>query len=558
MPAELFGRRKDGSTIPLEIGLNPIPTASGVYVLASVVNISERLRVDREHREAVARLIEFDQLVGELSTSFVNLPAERVDEAIRDALHRLTLALDLDRGTLFQAVEGLDDFVLTHWWQEEDQPPPDLLASAAREFPWSLAKIRSGELACFVSIDDVPDAVERESLRRYGTKSRAALPLSIGGRIVGVVAFASVREGHEWPEQTINRLRLVAQVFSNALARKSSELALRASEERFRTLADDAPVMIWVSGTDGACSWINRRWLDFVGRTMEQERGSGWTDNVHPDDLSACLQVYTSAFEARRSFSMEYRLRRHDGEWRWVLDTGMPTFGADGTFKGYLGSGIDVTEQKQAKLEVESALAEVQRLRDRLQLENVYLRQEVQERLGQGTVVGQSAAVRRVIEQVEQVAGTDSTVLILGETGTGKELFASLIHERSARHARAMVRVNCAAIPATLIESELFGREKGAFTGALARQIGRFEMADHSTIFLDEIGDLPVGGAGQAASRAGRAADRAAGEPQGDRRRHPDHRSHASRSRAADGCGDVPGGSLLQAQRLPDPRAAAA
>ena len=117
---------------------------------------------------------------------------------------------------------------------------------------------------------------------------------------------------------------------------------------------------------------------------------------------------------------------------------------------------------------------------------------EVQERLGQGPVVGHSAAVRRVLEQVDQVAATDSTVLILGETGTGKELFASLIHERSPRHARAMVRVNCAAIPSTLIESELFGREKGAFTGALARQIGRFEMADHSTIFLDEIGDLPA------------------------------------------------------------------
>ena len=97
-----------------------------------------------------------------------------------------------------------------------------------------------------------------------------------------------------------------------------------------------------------------------------------------------------------------------------------------------------------------------------------------------------------MLEQIEQVATTDSTVLLLGETGTGKELFASQIHERSSRHLRSMVRVNCAAIPATLIESELFGREKGAFTGALARQIGRFEMADHSTIFLDEIGDLPA------------------------------------------------------------------
>ena len=128
---------------------------------------------------------------------------------------------------------------------------------------------------------------------------------------------------------------------------------------------------------------------------------------------------------------------------------------------------------------------------DDLQAENLYLRREVQERLGPGVIVGRSAAIQRVLEQARQVAATDSTVLLLGETGTGKELIATQIHEQSSRRGRVMVRINCAAIPSTLIESELFGREKGAFTGALARQIGRFELADHSTIFLDEIGDLP-------------------------------------------------------------------
>jgi transcriptional regulator with GAF, ATPase, and Fis domain len=120
------------------------------------------------------------------------------------------------------------------------------------------------------------------------------------------------------------------------------------------------------------------------------------------------------------------------------------------------------------------------------------VRGQFRNQIGDGPIVGQSAAVRRVIEQVQQVAATDSTVLLLGETGTGKELFATEIHKLSARHGRAMVRVNCSAIPATLMESELFGREKGAFTGALTRQVGRFELADHSTIFLDEIGDLPT------------------------------------------------------------------
>ena len=152
----------------------------------------------------------------------------------------------------------------------------------------------------------------------------------------------------------------------------------------------------------------------------------------------------------------------------------------------------NVLARRESDEALRNAHAEVVRLRDQLQAENVYLRAEVRDRAGTGNIIGESPAILRTLELVEQVAATDSTVLLLGETGTGKELFASRIHDLSARHGRAMVRVNCAAIPETLVESELFGREKGAFTGALARQIGRFELANHSTIFLDEIGDLPM------------------------------------------------------------------
>jgi transcriptional regulator with GAF, ATPase, and Fis domain len=150
-----------------------------------------------------------------------------------------------------------------------------------------------------------------------------------------------------------------------------------------------------------------------------------------------------------------------------------------------------VLARQKSDEDLQRAFEEAERLRDQFAAENVYLRCEVEDQLGTGRVVGQSTAIQRVLAQVRQVALTDSTVLLLGETGTGKELFATQIHELSLRRGRPMVRVNCAAIPGTLIESELFGRERGAFTGALARQAGRFELADRSTIFLDEIGDLP-------------------------------------------------------------------
>ena len=158
-------------------------------------------------------------------------------------------------------------------------------------------------------------------------------------------------------------------------------------------------------------------------------------------------------------------------------------------FVEMIGSAIARTRAERA---TQQALDEVRRLRDQLQRENVYLQQEVKAVRGRGGLIGESAALRRVLEQVEQVAATNSSVLLIGETGTGKELMASAIHEFSPRASRPMVRVSCAAIPTTLIESELFGREKGAYTGAMSRQVGRFEVAHGSTLFLDEVGELPL------------------------------------------------------------------
>jgi formate hydrogenlyase transcriptional activator len=481
---ELFAVRKDGSRVPIEIRLSTVQTEGGPIVLATVTDNTERRRVGEEHQKAIDEALDFLSLVSELSARFVNLPADQVDSAINDGLRRVVEALRLDRSAVFQLSDPEHDFVLTHHYAGPDVPLPTDRVSAVEQFPWSLEKILRGEIAAFSAVDEVPDARERESARHDGVMSRVIFPISIEERVSGVIGFSTIREEREWPADLVGRLRLVTRVFGGVLARKQADAALLASDERFRTLADGAPVMIWVTGPDKACTWLNRQWLEFVGQTLDHELGDGWTTNVHPEDLDRCLQTYTTSVDERRTFTMEYRLRRHDGEWRWVFDTGRPQFGANGIFAGYIGSCVDVTEQKQAAQELE-------RLRDRLQAENVYLRREVKDRLGAGVIVGQSEAIRRVLAQVEQVAATDATVLLLGETGTGKELFATRVHELSARHGRAMVRVNCSAIPSTLIESELFGREKGAFTGALARQVGRFELADHSTIFLDEIGDLP-------------------------------------------------------------------
>jgi len=272
---------------------------------------------------------------------------------------------------------------------------------------------------------------------------------------------------------------------------EKQQQALGASGERFRNTVDTAPAMIWMVGMDMKCTYVNKRWLDFTGRSEEQELGTGWTEAIHADDYERTLKTYESSLHAREPFEMEYRMRRHSGEYRWILDTGVPRFDNDGAFLGYIGSCVDITERKEQEVALQTAHEELHQLKNQLEAENISLQQELQLDDKFGEIVGQSDAIKYVLFKVTQVAPTNTTVLITGETGTGKELVARAIHGASSRKDKPLIKVNCGALSPTLIESELFGHEKGAFTGAIARKQGRFELANGGTIFLDEIGELP-------------------------------------------------------------------
>ena len=271
-----------------------------------------------------------------------------------------------------------------------------------------------------------------------------------------------------------------------------SQQALRESEQRFRNMADTAPVLIWICDQSKGCTYVNKQWLDFTGRTLEDELGHGWAQGIHPEDQENALEVWNSSFDRRSPFQMEYRLRRADGAYRWVLDCGTPRFSAEGEFLGFIGSTMDITDRKESEVALHKAHEELNQLKNKLEAENIYLHQELQSDQTFGDIVGQSEAIKNVLFKVKQVGPTDSTVLITGETGSGKELVARAIHATSSRKDRSLIKVNCAALSPTLIESELFGHEKGSFTGATARKLGRFELANGSTIFLDEIGELPT------------------------------------------------------------------
>jgi len=317
--------------------------------------------------DVIAKRLEFEVLISDLSASFVNIPAGQVDQKIEEALGKVRVFFGVDRCALLEVFPDTGKAHLTHVSLGDSIPPVPMRIDYICFFPWSGERILHNAEAVFLHTRDYPPeaAVDRGSAEAMGIKTTLRIPLLYKGIVRHLIVINAVREEKVWPEEYIPRLRLIGEIFLNVLERNRAEDRLR--------------------------------------QTLE----------------------------------------------------------------------------------------EVQNLRDRLQVENVYLREQLRREDGHAHIVGESEGILKMLAKARRVAPTDSTVLITGETGTGKELLAQAIHDMSGRSGKTMVIVNCAALPPPLIESELFGREKGAFTGATTRQIGRIEVADGSTLFLDEIGDLP-------------------------------------------------------------------
>jgi formate hydrogenlyase transcriptional activator len=315
---------------------------------------------------SVEELLAFERMLADLSARFANVAVEQVESEIQIAQTILRQFLGFDRATFGEFQEDGSLLVLSSTAVDGFEPTPS--GQLPAQLTWFLGQLRAGEIVVTQNggADLPPEAAaEAKYCQRTGLVSHLAIPLRIGGRIVGAIAFSAHRESRIWPDDLTTRLKLVGEVFAHAIVRK----------------------------------------------------------------------------------------------------------------------------REQQKLL--TAMSEIKVLKDRLERENSYLQHvaQIRPRLG---LTSRSPAFLSVIQEIGQVAQTNSTVLLLGETGSGKEVLAQAIHDASSRKDRPMIKVNCAALPASLIESELFGREKGAFTGALARQPGRFEIADGSTIFLDEVGELPL------------------------------------------------------------------
>jgi PAS domain S-box-containing protein len=259
--------------------------------------------------------------------------------------------------------------------------------------------------------------------------------------------------------------------------RKKAEEERRRSEMELRQMLDLTPQLVAVLGPNRERLYVNRVSLDYLGISIDEWRQRSFAAEVHPDD-SERLKTYADRAFSGAAYELEMRWRKADGSYRWFLSRYNPVRDNKGQVMRWYVASIDIEDRKQAE--------------DRLQRENVALREEIDKASMFEEIVGTSPALKSVLSRISKVAPSDSTVLITGETGTGKELVARAIHRRSDRASRPFVSVNCAAIPRDLIASELFGHEKGAFTGATQQRLGRFELANGGTIFLDEVGELPA------------------------------------------------------------------
>jgi formate hydrogenlyase transcriptional activator len=259
---------------------------------------------------------------------------------------------------------------------------------------------------------------------------------------------------------------------------RRAEEKVRQSERELRQILDLTPQHITEFGPDGSRLYNNRAALDYHGLTLEEWQRAESHALLHPEDAERVIREQPGNFQRGSAFETEMRLRKRDGQCRWFLVRFKPMLDEQGRPTRWYAASTDIDDRKQAEQQLHN--------------ENVALRDEIDSASMFEEIVGTSASLQTVLTRVSKVAPSDSSVLITGETGTGKELVARAIHRRSRRSSRAFVSVNCGAIPRDLIASELFGHEKGAFTGATQRRLGRFELAEGGTIFLDEIGELPA------------------------------------------------------------------
>jgi formate hydrogenlyase transcriptional activator len=488
-------------------------------------------RTSSEHNE-------FEKIISGISARFINIPWNRIDNEIEHALSEICNFIGFQRGTLVEINTQTNDFIPTHQFDKQGIPAfqSDIYKN---DFPWVVKKEMTGDIIFISSPEELPaEAVmEKRFANKFGIKSHASIPLIMGGSLAGFLSLEAYENNISRTNEIINNLRLIGDIFSNAIARKIRESKI---ENLQAELTEKLKFEEMISGL--SAKFIHIPWKEIdneienslkdIVSFLQFERGNIMDLNEAKDDIvivhqypdpikqktgfkdilpwyiSQILKGKTIIISSPEDFppeaEKEIELTRHS-PFQSTIDipllSGKTVIGALGfTTYSYNVNWNEGILKRLAFLSDIYANAiirkkneeQLEKFQEQLQTENILLREELKNEYDFENIIGNSDVIKYVFYKIKQVAPTNTTVLIEGETGVGKQLFAYAIHQMSKRNHLPLLKVNCAALPANLIESELFGHERGAFTGADKIAKGRFEIADGGTIFLDEIGELPL------------------------------------------------------------------
>ena len=332
---------------------------------------------------------------------------------------------------------------------------------------------------------------------KYVTYLSNKIPLiDSDGNACGVCGFAFDITHLKEMEKALQEAQVDLEIKVNERTAQLSDSVdnLREAELRYRTVADFTYDWEYWTNIDGALQYVSPSCERISGYTPKQfiDNPSLYREIIVPEDQGIWERHYHDSRKDPKAREIQFRIYHRDGSIRWIEHVCQPVLEDQAKVSGFRASNRDITNRKEGEIKLQGAYSEITELKAQLEADQTYLREEIKLAHNYENIVGNSEKLTYVLFRTEQIAPTDTTVLILGETGTGKELIARAIHNASPRKDRPLIKVDCASLPAHLIESELFGHEKGAFTGADKRRVGRFELANGATIFLDEIGDLSL------------------------------------------------------------------
>ncbi len=447
----------------------------------------------RNQTKSVEKNYTFESLLGDISTKLVNLPIESIDSAIESSMKMLVDFFDVDRCHLGEFSDDNSKITISYFYTKSGYKIPQSSDIGEDYLSFVFNSIKQDKSIVFSKSSELPATAkkDRTTIDKIGIKSLLVLPIKIGDAIQFGISLATVANHINWTKQDITRIKIMANILGNVLHRKIVLEKLYEEKEWAEAVIQGMPQVVYVLDLEGKLKRWNKNLEDVFGYPAEELSEITPGDLLNEKDYARVMAAIQKAIEDGKEHSVEYDLVTKSGKiLPYYYGTGkLINIGS----KSYvIGQAVDVSEMKHAQEKVSQQLEEIKLLKDQLKAENLYLKQELSNTKSIGEIIGESDVIKHILYRIEQVAPLDTTVLLEGETGTGKELFAREIHQRSARRGKPMIVVNCASLPAELIESELFGHEKGSFTGATEKQIGRFELADGGTVFLDEVSEIPI------------------------------------------------------------------